>query len=221
MQRITQARCGACSNLIENKDMFTLYRTRIARVVVGLCALAVNLALTSPTLAHQEKEIDDYRLAVGFRVEPAIQNQMNGMELFAETKAGTKLEGLEKTLKMDVTAGGQTRTFEMYLAWQDPGHYLTDFMPTATGDYQVRLYGTIESTQIDELFESGPDRFSSVEPVADVQFPERLLSPNDVALNIAEAQETAARAQTFGLIGVVTGIAGLLVAAIALFRRKA
>jgi hypothetical protein len=180
----------------------------------------LSFAMTAAAFAHQEKEVGNYALAVGFRVEPAFQNQMNGMELFAETKDGKKLEGLEKTLKMDVTAGGQTRTFEMYPAWQDPGHYLTDFMPTAVGDYQVRLYGMIENTQIDEMFESGPDRFSPVEPLVDAQFPIKLATADEMTKMVQDANAKAAQAQTFGIIGILVGIVGIVVAVIALVRRK-
>jgi hypothetical protein len=131
------------------------------------------------------------------------------------------LEGLEKTLKMDVTTGGQTRTFEMYPAWQDPGHYLTDFMPTAIGDYQVRLYGTINDTAIDEMFESGPGRFGSIEPLADVQFPNKLATAEDMMKMVQAADAKATQAQTFGLIGIGIAIIALVVGAVVRYRGKA
>jgi hypothetical protein len=93
-------------------------------------------------------------------------------------------------------------------------------MPTAVGDYQVRLYGMIENTQIDEMFESGPDRFSPVEPLVDAQFPIKLATADEMTKMVQDANAKAAQAQTFGIIGILVGIVGIVVAVIALVRRK-
>ena len=39
------------------------------------------------------------------------------------------------------------------------------------GDYTFRIYGTIDGTEIDESFTSGPETFGAVEDPAPLQFP--------------------------------------------------
>jgi hypothetical protein len=184
-------------------------------------ALVLSLALILPAHAHQSKELGNYILEVGFAVEPAFQDQMNGVELFVETQDGKKVEGLESSLQVEATAGGKTRKIEIHPVWEDPGHYVGEFMPTMAGDYVFHLTGKIEDMPVDEKFESGPGRFGAVEPLQAAQFPEQLPTPNDLSAMVQAAEARAMQAQTFGLIGMATGILGMVIAGVALFRRRA
>lgn len=189
-------------------------------VFVMLVALVLAIIAVSPVFAHQEKEVGDYRLEVGFAVEPAFQNQMNGVEFIAETREGKKVEGLEKTVQFEISAGGKTRTLSVHPVFDDPGHYVGEFMPTLAGDYVFHLTGTIDGTAVDETFESGPGRFSPVSPLADAQFPDLLPQPGDVAARIAAAESRASQAQTLGVIGLLAGVLGLAAGGLSLVRRR-
>jgi hypothetical protein len=185
---------------------FTL--TRMTVVVAFVTILTVLAA--APALAHQGKELGDYQVEVGFSVEPAVQNQMNGVELFVETRDGQKVEGVEKTVQFEVRAGGKTRTVQVHPVWQDPGHYVGEFMPTLAGDYVFQMKGKINDLAVDETFESGPGRFSSVAAVQDLQFPNQLAAPDQLSAQVASAQAFGIAGVVFGLIGTALGIVGLL-----------
>jgi hypothetical protein len=187
---------------------------RRIKVVAGIAFfVALSVLTAAPALAHQGKELGDYQVEVGFSVEPAVQNQMNGVELFVETKDGQKVEGVEKTIQFEVRAGGKTRTVQVHPVWQDPGHYVGEFMPTLAGDYVFQMKGKINDLPVDETFESGPGRFSSVAAVQDLQFPNLLPAPDQLSAQVASAQ-------AFGLIGMVLGGVGVVVGGLALLRRK-
>jgi hypothetical protein len=195
---------------------------KVIRLVTGVLFALLFTAFTStPALAHQSKDMGDYHVAVGFAVEPAFQNQMNGVELFVSTKDGKQVEGLEKTIQFEVTAGGKSMPVAVHSVYKDPGHYVGEFMPTLAGDYVFHMTGKINDLAVDESFESGPGRFSAVSPIADVQFPNKNPSPDEQNTLILSAISTANQAQTFGIIGIVVGVIGIIVGGAGWLRRKA
>jgi hypothetical protein len=182
-------------------------------------AVVLSLAALVPALAHQEKEIGDYVVEVGFQTEPAIVGQMNALEFFASSKDGAGIEGLEETIKFEVQAGGKTKALAIQPVEGDPGHYLAPFMPTLAGDYVFHMTGKIGDQSVDETFESGPDRFSPAVAAQDVQFPVQLQNTDQLAAAVAAADARAAQAQTLGIIGIVAGVLGLAAGGLALLKR--
>ena len=182
--------------------------------------LALSVLMAAPALAHQAKDLGDYHVEVGFQVEPAVMGQMNALEFFASTKDNKMVEGLEKSIKFEVQAGGKTKTLEIQPVDGDPGHYLSPFIPTLVGDYVFRMTGKINDLAVDEKFESGPNRFSPVIAAQDVQFPNPLPSTDQLAATVGSADARASQAQTLGIAGIVIGIVGVLVGGISLLRRK-
>ncbi len=106
---------------------------------------------------------------------------------------------------------------------EDPGHYTAEFVPTATGDYSFRIFGDVNGTTIDELFESGPGTFDTVIAADAIQFPNVLESRREVenaargALDAAreadasasDASDTANLALVIAIFGVIVGIGGI------------
>ena len=145
------------------------------------------------------------------------------------------VEGLEGSLQVEVThvATGASRIIDLQAAWGDPGHYVAGLIPTASGVYEFRVFGTIEGTNIDETFVSqgaGGD-FDDIQSSAELQFPEQLPEMREVvsavqgARNIAQqAQDAALAAQAEGttaggggnglaIVALVIGIAGAVLGA--------
>jgi hypothetical protein len=92
------------------------------------------------------------------------------------------------------------------------------FFPTAAGPYTFRIYGAINGEQIDERFTSGPETFGEVQEAAAGQFPERLPSAFEVADQAergAAAADQVLIAMGLGIIGVLLGLAALVVALVA------
>jgi hypothetical protein len=182
---------------------------------------ALLMLVAAPAQAHQAKELGDYEVEVGFQDEPAIAGQMNALEFFASTKSGQKVEGLEKTIKFEVQAGGKTKTIEVESVEGDPGHYLGVFMPTLAGDYVFHMTGNINDLAVDETFESGPGRFSAVTSAEDVQFPNALPGTDQLAAQMAAQDAKITQAQTFGIIGIIVGVIGIALGGIGLLKRRA
>jgi hypothetical protein len=198
---------------------------RLGGLALAAVAVALTVTLLAPSAAsaHETRKIagDKAQVVVGWIVEPAYVEEPNGVD-FRATKAGTTdpIEGLEKTVKVEVTKGGTTKTYDLKTRFGMKGAYTVDMVPTATGDYTFRFTGEIEGAQIDEKFESGPGRFSPILAQSAVQFPAPLPSTGDLQSQVAAANAAADSARTIGLVGLAVGAVGLVAAAVALFRRR-
>ena len=198
-------------------------RKLIARA--GTCALAAAAALAlaaSPAAAHERREIGNYTFVVGFRVEPALQYEVNGIDLRIARKdaAGTPVENLQDALEVTVSAGGKSMPTKLRAVFRDPGHYTSDFIPTAAGDYVFQIGGTIDGQAIDEKFASGPGRFNPVEAAEALQFPARNAMPDQMAVMLAQAESKANQAQTIAIAGAAAGLIGMALGGLAFARRR-
>lgn len=206
--------------------------SRIARFSIPAALLALALFLVpAGASAHDRRDLagGKYQAVVGFLTEPAIQNQMNGIDLTITDMSqkdasgkGTPVEGLEKTLKVEIAfGGGAKKEIPLAARFGAPGKYAGYFMPTEAGSYTFRIFGSINDAKIDERFESGPGRFNDVEPLSSVQFPNQVAVPANLQQQLDSAKSGANTARTFGIAGLVVGILGLGAAGLALTRRPA
>jgi hypothetical protein len=183
------------------------------------------LAAPQAALAHERRQVGPYTFVVGFVSEPALLGQPNGVDLrISKTEGGTPVEGAEKTLKVAVAfGGGQPKEFPLRTRFGMPGAYTADLIPTKAGSYLFTFTGTIEGTQVNQRFESGPGRFNDVEDTAKLQFPEAVPPVTQLTASLKETQDRAtaaeakvSQAQSLGIAGTVLGVLGLLVGAAAL-----
>ncbi|MCA1554027.1 MAG: hypothetical protein LC737_06585 [Chloroflexi bacterium] len=196
-------------------------RLRLSIVASMACALVITLLASGLALAHEQRVVGKYRLVVGFVNEPALSSQPNAID-FRVTVSDTQkpVEGLDKTVKVEVQYGGKTLPLTLRARFGQPGAYAADFIPTRAGTYIFHFTGQIEDTKIDEKFESGPGRFNDVEDTTKMQFPEQAPSPLDTAAQLKAAQETASSAQTLAYAGVGLGVIGIILGALGFARRK-
>jgi hypothetical protein len=220
-------------------------------LISGAAALAaLSLLLVSQVpgaSAHERRTVaGKYTFVVGFINEPALLEEPNGIDLrITNAQTNDPVEGVEKTLKADIIVGGQTKTAELRARFGMKGAYTADLIPTKTGTWTFRFYGTVEGASVDERFESGPGRFNDVQPKSDLQFPAKQPSIGELAQQVqkggqpAEAaaqpagaspadvqhaldKATSARntAVGFGIAGIAVGVLGVLLAAYALISRR-
>jgi hypothetical protein len=200
------------------------------RPLAGLTLAAVLAALIFGAFvpaaeAHERRQVGPYTFVVGFLVEPAFVEQPNGVDLRV-TRDGQPVNDVHQTLKVEVTTGGDSRTFDLATVFNQPGAYAARFIPTRTGTYFFRFFGTIEGTEVNERFESGPGRFNDIQSTTDLQFPTKVPTNAELAADIrqVEGNETAGNATTSPdvqqaldradraqTIGLVVGSAGILV----------
>jgi hypothetical protein len=175
-------------------------------------ALLLILATASAASAHEHREVGEYELTVGFSNEPALAGEPNGLSLAVQAghgDEGTPVEGLEETLQAEISFGGETMPLELRASFGEPGAYTADVIPTETGAYTFRIFGTIEDMQVDESFTSGPETFSEVESTDAISFPAPAAG-EEGATSAEDAKDTADSARTLAIIGLVAGVLGLI-----------
>src|SRR4029453_13601657 len=142
-----------------------------SKVASLLVSLSVLIGLAGPALAHQRQLLQvgstDYLLVVGSLDEPGFTGDKRGGDLTGRVpeaappmdSRGEKakpVEGLEKTLKVEVKAGPHARVFELEPRFRAPGRYDAVFYPTVATTYTYRVFGTINGTPFDVTFACNP-----------------------------------------------------------------
>lgn len=187
---------------------------------VALLGVAVTLfVVPGAVLAHEEREVGEYTVEVGFLNEPVYSGEQNGLFLMV-VRGEEPLEGLEESLEATASHGDQTRDLELVPIFGEPGAYESVFFPTAAGPYTFRIFGEIDGQALDEEFTSGPDTFSEVQDVTGGQFPVQFPATGDIVRD-AEAGANAATTATIGLVlGGAGLVAGLVALGLTLARRR-
>jgi hypothetical protein len=193
-------------------------RTRIGRSVV-LGAVLATLAGIGTVAAHEERDVGDYTLEVGFLNEPVYSGEESGLELFV-TQGDQPVEGLEEGLQAQVTYGDQTRDLEISPIFGEPGGYRSVFFPTAAGQYSFHVTGDIEGQAVDETFTSGPDTFGDVQDVTSGQFPVQYPATADVVRDAQAGANAATMATVALVVGALGLVAGLVALGLAVARRR-
>jgi hypothetical protein len=150
---------------------------------------------------------------VGWINEPSYVNLLNSLDLtVTETNGGKAVEGLEKTLKADLTFGGSSQAQPLAIAARFglPGKYSGYVMPTKVGDYTFHITGTVGTMNIDEKFESGPGRFGSIESTDPLQYPQKVLPNADLAARLDSIQTLVIAGIVIAGIAVLLSVGGLV-----------
>lgn len=148
--------------------------------------------------AHERRMVGEYEFVVGFLVEPAIEGEKNGVDLRvripAEEEGGepTPVEGVQEGLVVEIThvPTGISKDAELRAIFGEPGHYTSDLILTAPGQYQFHFTGNIGDLAVDEIFISG-DTFSDVHASSEYQFPEPIPAAREMESAVRGAQDTA------------------------------
>jgi hypothetical protein len=134
-------------------------------------ALAITLVLSGPAAAHQRQLLQiegaDYLVVVGFLNEPVFVGDKTGVDLIVMTPdpsdptdsfapRAKPVDGLDKSLKVEVKAGPHARIFDLYPAFRAPGRYQAVFYPTVPTTYSFRLFGTVNRVPVDLTFTCNP-----------------------------------------------------------------
>src|SRR5216683_6927557 len=185
--------------------------------IIPIAMLFALVVAPSMSFAHERRTIGGgkYDVVVGWDVEPAYVSQKNGASIRI-SKAGTNpadpVTGAEKTLKVDIRQGAQTKTFDLRAVFGQPGYYVADVIPTREGDYIWTFNGAIGDDKIAEKFDTADGKFNAVERATRLEFPLTSPDPAQVTTDIQSARSAAESAQTMALLGVAVGVLGLLAA---------
>lgn len=246
------------------------HRMRHSYLFFAAAAFAVAAApLGASAHEHQVFEIGGkiYEFTIGSLNEPVTVDDKTGVEVRVklmgeveagehhdegaahEEAAGTPVTGLEQTLKVQLQAGGKTKTLDLAPAYNDPGAYRAPFFPTVQTTYTYRLVGTVNNTPVDLSFACNPaghpraaddvSRVSLSDGVtrtlkqgafgcpaakADMGFPEQSSTMYETRSGLSalavQSAAGAASAKTIALAGVMLGFLGLITGLAALFRKR-
>jgi hypothetical protein len=155
--------------------------------------------------------VDD-KTGVDLRVVSMSEAAHEAGEMSEKEAVGTPATGLEKTLKVELIAGGKKKTLDLSPAYNDPGAYRAYFTPTVQTTYSYRLFGTIDNVPFDYLFTCNPaghpqtaedktevevskgvmrveaaGAFGCPGPKAELGFPEPSASINDLSNKVSAA----------------------------------
>jgi len=131
------------------------------------------------------------------------------------------------TLQVEVThvASSVSQIMDLNEAWNSPGHYKSEFIPTSPGAYNFRFFGDLQGQTIDESFESSNTTFDEVTNATDIQFPVQLSGPRETENAARGALETAnaagsdaSSANTLAAIAVALAFLGLVLGGLAFQR---
>lgn len=134
-----------------------------------IVSLATTILLMGAqgALAHQKALFTignkDYLIVIGSQNEPVFVDDKSGVDLFVYTpdpkdpmnsvaKGVKPVEGLEKTIKVELLAGPKNKVLQLEPAFRDPGHYNAPFYPTIQTTYNYRILGNINNTPVNLTF---------------------------------------------------------------------
>ena len=196
----------------------------VQKLAVGVVtALMLVAMLAGLALAHERRDVGGkYSFVVGWTGESAYAGQMNGVSLnVTNTETKAPVEGLEKTLKVEIIQGAQKRELPLRAVFRQPGVYAADVVPTKEGDYRFRFFGTIEGTQIDESFDSADGKFDGVKSSQAIVFPGDATNSAQAAPAAASASAGgSSTAQALAVAALVVSVLALLLGLLALLRGR-
>ena len=205
---------------------------------LSFVALLFSVGLVSQAFAHTTVEVEPYEIEVGWGVEPPVVGFRNDFVFDisepGET-AGLK-DGIKNAFKnLEVTAkfGGVTKILDIG-SDPRPGHYFSHVIPTKTGSYSIQLKGEINGVVVDVDIP-----VEDVESTAVLDFPPTSGSSSDqdvVALKSAVSSlqqdvlsiksgsgievSSEGTAYDFAILGLSIAAAAIILAVIALIKRK-
>ena len=205
-----------------------------------LFALILGGGLFSTAFAHTTVHVEQYEIEVGWAIEPPVVGIRNDFVL--EVSVPGEVEGVKMGVKnafknLEATAkfGGVTKVLDIN-SDPKPGHYFSPVIPTKTGSISIILDGEIDGTPVQVEIP-----VEDVETTAVLDFPPKSdSSGGDTtalknALSALQKEVSSLKlnpgvgsnsnlnvgpAYDFAVFGLSLGAAGVILAIIAMLKRK-
>ncbi|MDB3956129.1 hypothetical protein N9385_00470 [Candidatus Nitrosopelagicus sp.] len=197
----------------------------------------------SSAFAHTTIHIEQYEIEAGWGDEPPVVGLSNTIvievrELNENNGVRSAITSAFKSMTATVVSGGATKTLDINPDPQ-PGIYYAKIIPTKTGSISIKLVGELNGLPVDVVIP-----IEDVESQSVIAFPpvsgsssageigavKNALSSlqkdvSNLKSNIGEVSLTAGgidiqNAYNFGVFGLCLGAAGVILAVIAMLRRK-
>ena len=207
-------------------------------VTLSFVALLFSIGLVSQVFAHTTVEVEPYEIEVGWGIEPPIVGIRNDF-VFDISEPGDT-EGLKvgvknafKNLEATSKFGGVTKVIDIG-SDPRPGHYFSHVIPTKIGSYSILLKGEINGVLVDVEIP-----VEDVESTAVLNFPPSSGSSSDQDVSALKSAVSSLQkdvsaiksgsqvedsskgsAYDFAILGLSIAAAAIILAVIALVKRK-
>lgn len=203
------------------------------RHILVLSVLIISGGLFSSVSAHTTVSVGQYDIEAGWGIEPPIVGFRN--EFVFEVTTPGEVEGVKTGIKnafknLDATAkfGGVVKKLDINSA-PTPGHYFANVIPTKTGSFVILMSGEIDGMPIDIEIP-----VEDVETTAILDFPPSSSSGDGnfdaIWAAIKQLQKDTSQTESnpaesgdaynFAIFGLSLGAAGVILAIIAMLKRK-
>ena len=193
--------------------------------------------------AHTTIEVGPYEIEVGWQDEPPVVGILNAITI--DIREPGNVEGVSmgitnafRNLDATVVSGGASKVLDINTDPR-PGHYYAKIIPTKTGSLEIKLQGEINGIEINEVIP-----VEDVESTSVLDFPARSGSSSGQEVSALKNAVTslqkdvsaiksqvggidtrsgnfdAETAYNFGVFGISLGAAGVILAIIAMVKRK-
>ena len=193
--------------------------------------------------AHTTIEVGPYEIEVGWQDEPPVVGILNAITI--DIREPGNVEGVSmgitnafRNLDATIVSGGASKVLDINTDPR-PGHYYAKIIPTKTGSLEIKLQGEINGIEINEVIP-----VEDVESTSVLDFPARSGSSSGQEVSALKNAVTslqkdvsaiksqvggidtrsgnfdAETAYNFGVFGISLGAAGVILAIIAIVKRK-
>ncbi len=204
--------------------------------IMGLVVLGFGFTFA---YAHTTIQIDPYEIEIGWQDEPPVVGILNAITI--DIREPGDVEGVStgvinafKKLDASVVSGGASKVLDINTDPR-PGHYYAKIIPTKTGSLEVKLVGEINGVQINTIIP-----IEDVESTSVLDFPPTSTSSSGQEVTALKNAVTSLQqdissikaqgststgsdegiAYNFAVFGISLGAAGVILAIIAMVRRK-
>lgn len=157
--------------------------------IIIYTALVLGLLVSNFASAHERREVvnGDFRLTVGWRVEPAFEDGINAVDIFVvrlpsedavSVRDGDELDPNVTLMYLDeeefdaeiIAAKDMGNGIQQ--DFSNPSRYNLSVVPTHNGPYGILVEGSIEGNMVSELYVCGDGSLSSTSSYDCIEDPE-------------------------------------------------
>ena len=209
-------------------------------VITGLLVIGFSFSFA---YAHVTIEVGSYEVVVGWQDEPPIVGIPNAITIDVREPGDVKgvymgVTNAFRNLDATVISGGASKVLDVNTDPR-PGHYYAKIIPTKTGSLELKLEGEINGIEINAVIpiedvestsvldfpatsgsSSGQEVTALKNAVTSIQKDVSLIKSQVGGINTSSGNFDAEAAYNFGVFGVSLGAAGVILAIIAMVKRK-
>lgn len=204
-------------------------------------ALLLFSSVFSVAFGHKTVIVEQYEIVVGWGIEPPIVGIRNSITFeINEIESENITAGVTnafKNLQATAKSGGITKTLDIN-SDPRPGHYFSDIIPTKTGTIEIDLKGEINGIVVDATVpvedvestavldfppstgSSGQDVNALKNAMSSLQQDVSNIKSKIGEIDTGSANGNVESAYNFSVFGLALGAAGVILAIIAMIKRK-